>query len=188
VTLEQEEEDKGSAGTSELVVSTGLDQDQDEIQYLGSIPALSGRDMIPGSGAWSVDSHAAALAKMKRPFSDVEENEVGELPKQQHHKKRRLESSRKVRVRNTLFEITLTFDEATQDHHQPPEPSPMDTQENHSPPPPPTSPMVCPPVPDITPGDCATAPLHQKNRQESSGNLRVSNMVFEIDLIIYKTT
>ena len=90
-------EEQGSAGVSALVVATRLDEDHQEIQYLGSIPALSSRDVIVANGTWSADSHAAALGKIKRLFADMEEGETEELPKQRRRIKG-LESSREVSV------------------------------------------------------------------------------------------
>ena len=106
MSLKQQGEGGGSAESSALVVATSMDQEQDEIQYLGWIPALSSKDVVTGNGAWSADSHAAALAKMKRRYGELEENQVSELPTQRRRIKGP-ESSRAVSVGNTLRVINL---------------------------------------------------------------------------------
>ena len=106
MSFKQKVQGEDSAETSALVVVTSLDQDHDEFQTLGLIPPQSSRDVTAGNGAWSADSHAAALAKMKRPFADMEENESDALPKQRRRIKGR-ESSRKVSISNTLCGINL---------------------------------------------------------------------------------
>lgn len=87
--------------SSAMVVAPCLDQDPDEIKYLGSWKPTSGKDVITGGNrVWSADSHAAAL-QMKRPFADVEQNEDIGFPT----RRRRIEkqdSSKKVKVCNTF--------------------------------------------------------------------------------------
>jgi hypothetical protein len=87
-----------------LLFLSSLDQDHEDIQYLGSILPLSSRDVITGNEAWSPDSHPAALAKIKRPLGDVEGDDTDELPKQRRRIRGR-ESSMKVSISSTLYDL-----------------------------------------------------------------------------------